>query len=135
MINLMLVFFSIISTSYVYGFDNVFDLEDLEVGKSVTLPTPATTVFSATSEVRLSSTDKSQIVKIALFDVKVKESIKIAIYDSNSAGVHYVKIDKDMPALYNFHELSTIQIVPKPIASTSHLKLIVESNKPLGITR
>ncbi len=120
----------------VLGFaaSDAFLITELPTGKSVTLPHPALTLIPLSESVRLTSTDSTQTIKISLAN-PVPGAYKIAIFDPNSAGVKYLKIQKNAAAMYTFRDLSTIQLVPQNINNTQGAQLMIESNRPLGISR
>ncbi len=113
-------------------------LEQLPVGKSVTLPKPATTSMSGTHSVKLTSTDLPQTVKLTAYSTHNAPvpPFKVAIYDPFQDRVQYVEINGKTPVLYTFHALGTINVVPKlGKAFANAVRLRVESDKPLEITR
>lgn len=116
----------------------LFTLEQLPVGKSVTLPKPATTSMAGTNSVKLTSTDLPQTVKLTAYSTHNAPvpPFKVAIYDPFQDRVQYVEINGKTPVLYNFHALGTINIVPKlGKAFSSAVRLRVESDKPMEISR
>lgn len=117
-----------------------FDITELPKGKSVTLPHPATTVIPLPSTVILNSTDKDQTLKIIAVGKAngLAQPFDIAIFDSNSDRVRYITVREDSPVLYSFKSLGSIRLEAKFPSGRDDLaestKLLVESNRPLGIS-
>lgn len=115
-----------------------FDIMQLPAGKSVTLPRPATTLVPLDSEVRLTATDHGQSVKLSsVANMGKGAPFSVAIYDSLSEKARTVTLSPGGSVLYQFLGINTIRILPKiPKAKNpSGLRLQIESNKPLGISR
>jgi len=136
----IVVTFAAISTS-AFAIDGVFELESLPPGTNVTLPRPALTLAPMRGHVRITSTDMPQTVSIApVFDgvAVVGQEFKVAIFDSNSDRVQYINLKSGTPFLYSFKTLSSVTIVPQalpPSVSVEKVKLKIESDKPLGLSR
>ncbi len=116
---------------------NGFDLNELPLGKSVTLPTPAKTKIPVESRVRLTATDHQQTLKLTSQGNGKWTNIKVAIYDQNSEKVRYVNLAPGASIVYNFKDLRPIQIIPTRFKNkrTGNVWLSVESNRPLTIGR
>jgi len=117
--------------------DEIFDLRELPKGATVTLPHPAATYISLRGEVKLTSTDLPQMIKISTHSPNGQRvpPVTIAIYDPWRDGVQHLKVQPDGVAVYSFKSLDSIRIVPK--SSSKHVataQLKIESNKPLGIS-
>lgn len=114
---------------------DAFDLRELPRGRSVTLPHPAVTHVPLTQEVRLTSTDAPQTLKLSAIGPSTPR-LNVAIFDSHSERVKYVTVTQS-PMLYVFKSLKSIQVVPKLHGrqSAQNVMLRIESNKPLGISR
>lgn len=112
-----------------------FKLNDLPVGKSVTLPHPALTLVPADQSVTLTSTDMPQTIKMTIDKANRKASVKVAIYDSHGDVVRYLNVATGVSTLYSFKALSSIRLVPQEKGHKKGVHLLIESNKPLGITR
>lgn len=113
-----------------------FDLKELPLGKSVTLPTPAKTMVPLESRVRLTATDYRQTLKFSTEGSSRKQVIKVAIYDQNSEKVRYIKIYPGASIVYSFKDLRPIQVIPMRYESQGGTSwLSVESNRPLTIGR
>ena len=114
-----------------------FDLKELPLGKSVTLPRPAITLIPLTSKARLTATDRQQTVKLTSVAKSGRGiAFTLAIYDDLSEKVRYVKLKPGGSMIYSFLGINTIQVVPmlpKGSRKYSHARLKVESNRPLGV--
>ena len=113
-----------------------FEISELPPGKSVTLPHPATTLVPLDTKVRLTATDRQQTLKLT--SVSSKKPFTLAIYDSLSEKVRYIKLRPGASMVYSFKGMNTIQVVPvkpKKERFSRQARLKVESNRPLGIGR
>jgi hypothetical protein len=113
-----------------------FDLETLPVGKNVTFPRPATTFVSTRTRVQLTGTDMPQSLSFKPIPAAQSSSsgvIKISIYDQNAERVFYKELKKDNVYIYHLRDLRPIVMITE--GGDHHLKLQVESNKPLEIGR
>ena len=129
-----LVFIFYCQQVHAYG----FEIQNLPIGKSVTLPRPATTLVPLDSRVRLTATDHQQSVKFTSVSSKgTGGPFKLAIYDSLSEKVRYVNLKPGTSVLYHFQGINTIQILPTVSGNKTKSKgqLQIESNKPLGVGR
>lgn len=118
--------------------DDVFDLTDLPKGATITLPHPAVTHVPLTSEVRLTSTDMPQMIKLSGVTGRGERApvIKVAIYDSSEGHVHHLTVQPNSYVVYMFHSLDTIRVTSKVVSkgSVAGSTLKIESNKPLEIS-
>lgn len=116
-----------------------FYLERLPKGKAVTLPLPARVFVSLKNRVSLQATDSAQVIKLAAVNLdngKV-EPIRLAIFDRHSDRVQYFDLRPGLPFLYNFKGLDKISLIPEKVGKSvsANLKLRIESNKPLEVSR
>mgnify|MGYP001546345419 CR=1 FL=1 len=119
-----------------------FYIERLPAGSDVTLPVPATTFVPLTQRVMLTSTDMPQSISLKAVSTGGGRvlPIQVSIFDRNSDRVKYIDLRPGQPFLYKFQNLSSIYVIPKMPKGQSgrtvaHLKLQIESDKPLGIAR
>jgi hypothetical protein len=116
----------------------VFYLQNLPLGKDVTIPKPATTWVPMAQRVKLTATDTPQSVSFRPVSAGsgVLHPIKISIFDPNSERVKYVSVAPGTPFLYTFRQLGSITVIPeKPAGADEGLSLQIESDKPLEIAR
>lgn len=132
------LFIAITSPSMAEG----FDINELPVGHSVTLPHPATTLVPLSHSIKLTSSDMPQAIKLSsVYSGSGKAPIvKVAIYDANAQRVKYVDVRPGSHVLYTFKDLSSIRLVPDVAKGEKEgvgrlTQLQIESNKPLGISR
>jgi hypothetical protein len=121
----------------------VFDINELPVGRNVTLLKPATTVVPLATRTTLGATDLPQMLKFEVIaDVgNQPNSIRVAIYDSTRERVRYIDIKPGVPFVYSFSDLDTVLVIPQIPKEASNLpsyrstKLQIESDKPLSVGR
>jgi hypothetical protein len=116
-----------------------FDINELPLGKNVTLLKPATTIVPIATRTTLGATDLPQILKFEAIGDGGNQvaAIRMAIYDSSQARVRYIDIKRGVPFLYTFRDLDSILVIPQTPggSSSSSIKLQIESDKPLSIGR
>ena len=66
-----------------------FDINDLDVGKAVTLPHPARTKIPSTASVMLTATDRGQTLKLTGLGPKGSQLV-IAIFDPRADSVRRI---------------------------------------------
>ena len=119
--------------------EQVFHLSVLPRGKSVTLPTPATTLVKTYNQVILTATGIPQTVKLTTSGAKSGHSsaLKVSIYDKDNRSFKEIKIVPSSSALYTFKDLDSVRLVPVPLRNnrSPNIKLKIESDKPLEISR
>ena len=118
--------------------EEVFAFKDLPKGAAVTLPHPAITYVPSSGEVRLTSTDLPQIIKLSGVTPKGTRPpvIKVAIYDNNEDRVQHLTVRPNGFVVYSFKSLDSIRLVAAVISkgASADSNLKIESNKPLGIS-
>jgi hypothetical protein len=115
-----------------------FFVEQLPAGKSVTLPRPAITFVPVSGRVTLTATDLPQTVKLTPVNLSAggAPNIRVAIFDRHQERVRYIDLRAGSPALYNFHALGSIAMVPQTAGGVaSNIRIRIESDKPLEISR
>lgn len=120
-----------------------FDVEQLPLGKDITIPRPATTFIPLNARITLAATDYPQTLQFKPVNTQngPLHRINLAIYDRKQERVQYVDLKPGLPFLYTFKKLSSILVIPEvPEQKSSNaipkgLKLQVESDKPLSIKR
>jgi hypothetical protein len=119
---------------------NVFALDRLPKGKSVTIPRPATTLVPINARVQFKATDMPQSLSFVAVNTEGGRTaaIRLAIYDKHADRVSYATIVPGTPFIYPFHAIDPITVIPETRDLTGadlvNLRLQVESNKPLEIT-
>lgn len=116
-----------------------FDINQIPKGKSITLPPPARSVISVPSTLTLTATDRKQTIKLSsLHRSGPRSQVKVGIFNTGSERVRYVTLKPGSPVIYTFSNLETIRLESQFLeASTklSKMKMVLESNRPLQITR
>jgi len=119
-----------------------FDITELDKGKAVTLPHPATTYVPVPHTVILSPTDHGQTLKLLATSVDAKSvalPFQIVIHDPHADGARNVILTPGQPVVYAFKALGPIRLVLNELrtapSSTSDqgARLQVESNRPLEV--
>lgn len=113
-----------------------FDLTELPPGVMVTLPHPAHSSAPVGIELRVQASDRAQVLKMNTLALRGgTKKVRLAIYDQESSAVQHLTLEPGSPFLYHFKSMKPIRIVPEmsPQAFKSQ-KLLLESNKPLGIS-
>jgi hypothetical protein len=114
-----------------------FDILQLPKGASVVLPHPAATIVPLNLKVRVSATDRKQILKIGAVSANGStQTVNLAIYDSSQSRVKYLKIKSGSFVIYAFKNLNTLQLVPQNAKDpgVQGTRLLFESNRPLGVS-
>jgi hypothetical protein len=114
-----------------------FDILQLPKGASVVLPHPASTVVPLHLSVRVSATDRKQMLKIgALSRTGSAKALKLAVYDRYQSRVKYLEIRPGSFVLYAFKNLNTLRLVPQnpKDPALQGTRLLLESNRPLGVS-
>ncbi len=137
------IFYSFIFSQAIFSQNTPwgFDILKLDKGAEVTMPQPATTIIPIDARVQLRSTDKDQSISMKLVHTSNGQipNIKVAIFDKNQKRVQYISLQKGSGSVYPLKNLSTISLVgekPKKFneKDLEHLKIQIESNRPLGVT-
>ncbi|WP_141734667.1 hypothetical protein [Oligoflexus tunisiensis] len=113
-----------------------FDILQLPKGASVVLPHPASTLVPLNVKVRVTATDRKQILKIgAISSNGSTKAVNIAVYDRYQPRVKYVSIRPGGFVLYSFKNLNTLQLVPQNSKDPGlrQTRLLLESNRPMGV--
>lgn len=116
-----------------------FEIENLPVGKSVTIPRPATTLVPLHVRAILTATDMPQSLSVRLVGLSGQPMpaagpVKVSIIDPNSEHAVSAKLRGDAPFIYNFRDLRPITVSVTRTGSEVSAKLLIESNKPLEIS-
>lgn len=119
-----------------------FSIEDLPKGKSVTLPHQSRSVMELPGQLRLRATDHNQTVKFYSHHRSGnKRPIKLSLYDSKSAEVRHVTLKATSPVIYHLNAHQSLRVRAEVLAgvsadaSNSMMSLVLESNRPLELTR
>ncbi len=116
-----------------------FDVQVLPPGKELTLPHPAYMMAPLTMQLQVQANDRAQVLKLStLAKSGNTKPLPIAIYDRQSMRVRRFTLQSGISVIYHFRSLNPIRIVPDlaavPQADRSEQKILLESNRPLGIS-
>jgi hypothetical protein len=114
-----------------------FDILQLPKGASVVRPHPASTLVPLHVKVRVTATDRKQILKIgAISSNGSTQAVNLAIYDRYQPRVKYLSVKPGSFVLYSFKNLNTLQLVPQNSKDPAlrQTRLLLESNRPMGVS-
>ena len=112
-----------------------FKVAQLPSGKSLTLARPALMQVGQDMKITLNSQDLPQTVKFSLATSGVGK-MGVTIYDDEGKLTKEFVLKKRDTTLYTFQKLTNIKVVTMGATKKARgLKLLLESNKPLGISR
>ncbi len=113
-----------------------FDVTGLPVGKNVTIPRPATTLIPLASTVHLTGTDLPQTISFKPVNLREPYAapVSLVILDHKAKTLAKVTLQQQTPYLFSVKDLRPITVRVEG-GGESHLKLKVESDKPLEIGR
>jgi hypothetical protein len=113
-----------------------FDILQLPKGASVVRPHPASTLVPLHVTVRVTATDKKQILKIGAISKGSTKAVNLAVYDRYQPRVKYLSIRPGSFVLYSFKNLNTLQLVPQNSKDPGlqQTRLLLESNRPMGVS-
>ena len=115
-----------------------FDLTELPQGVMVTLPHPAQTVAPVSLQLQVQASDRAQVLKLTTLSTQgTSQKLKLAIYDQAAKGVQRFTLNPGATMLYHFKSLRPVRIVSEPAltpAQAKNQKLLLESNRPLGVS-
>ncbi len=124
---------------------HAFHLNEMPTGKEITLPKATTTYAPLSHNIKLSSTDTPQILKITSTRLNQSfppKNIEITVQDKENKKTQKTVIKPGASFLYTFSALSTIEIkfdkpeeiVGKKLAqSDDGTRLLLESDKPMTV--
>lgn len=112
-----------------------FKVAQLPLGKSLTLPRPALMQVGQDMKITLNSQDLPQTVKFSLASSGVGK-MGVTIFDEEGKLTKEFVLKKRDTILYSFQRLTNIKVVTTGATKKARsLQLLIESNKPLGVSR
>lgn len=113
-----------------------FDVSELPPGAQLTLPHPAQMMAPLSMHLEVQANDRAQVLKLSTQGSQA--AVPLVIFDRHSQRTRRVTLKSGSSVVYHFKSLHPIRIVPDlsalPPAQRSEPKILLESNRPLGIS-